>query len=210
LLGEVALLSGDLDTAEAHLVVGMELHHQIESPGGEALGRQRLAQVLLARGRDNEVMDLLSQALTLAGSAGALAWHLVARVYATMIDAAPGADAALTLVDLAEADIGGGMAKACPSCSVPYWIAAAKACADGGRISQGKRFAATASPRVAAVWPKGGWEAALDEAFSRIALAEGDLDGARALLERAATGFERVGQRLDEDRCRATLTHLAP
>src|SRR5262249_11503782 len=50
LIGEAALLSGDLELAAAELSEASELHREISSAAGEALSLQRLAQVRLPEG----------------------------------------------------------------------------------------------------------------------------------------------------------------
>ena len=50
LRGEAALLSGDLDLADAELTEAAQLHHDIGSTAGEAHSLQRLAEVRLAQG----------------------------------------------------------------------------------------------------------------------------------------------------------------
>ena len=50
LLGEAALLSGDLDLAAAELTEAGDLHHDLGSTAGKAHSLQRLAEVRLAQG----------------------------------------------------------------------------------------------------------------------------------------------------------------
>ena len=50
LLGEAALLMGDLDRAERELQEAVDLHRDVDAPAGEAHSLQRLAEVRLARG----------------------------------------------------------------------------------------------------------------------------------------------------------------
>jgi hypothetical protein len=57
------------------------------------------------------------------------------------------------------------------------------------------------------LWDGTAWQAALDEARAHLAKAEGDPDCAH-IAERAADGFERSGQPLDGERCRALATEF--
>ena len=66
LIGEAALLMGDLDRAERELVEAVDLHRDIDASAGEAHGLQRLAEVRLAQGDRAEAQRLLQRALPLA------------------------------------------------------------------------------------------------------------------------------------------------
>src|SRR6185312_13202419 len=66
LIGEAALLSGDLELAAAELTEASDLHHDLGSVAGEAHSLQRLAEVRLAEGDNAGAMQLLQQALPLA------------------------------------------------------------------------------------------------------------------------------------------------
>ena len=66
LIGEAALLSGDLELAAAELTEASDLHRDLGSAAGEAHSLQRLAEVRVAEGDDAEAMRLLQQALPLA------------------------------------------------------------------------------------------------------------------------------------------------
>ena len=107
IIGEAALLSGDLDLAALELQQSIELHHEIAATGGEAAALQRLAEVHLARGDDDEANRLLRQALPLARWS-AIALHLLQRIFGTMILAAPDPASARAVVDRAEATLGHG------------------------------------------------------------------------------------------------------
>lgn len=209
LLGEAELLSGELGPAEVHLSDGVRLHREVAAAGGEALARQRLAEVLLADGRGKGAAALLAEALPLARSSSAMAWHLVARVYGTMVQAAPDPQAAVGVVDEAEVGTAAGMAEACPPCSIAFWVPAAVACARAGDPDRARGFAAFAEPWVAALWPTTGWRAALDEALGHIALAQGDAAAGRLCLDGAAVRFASVGQPLDARRCQQAVALLS-
>jgi hypothetical protein len=71
-IGESALLSGDLDLAERELRDAASLHHDLDSTAGEAHSLQRLAEVRLARGDREGARALLrsSRCTSCNGSTG--------------------------------------------------------------------------------------------------------------------------------------------
>ena len=105
LLGEAALLSGDLDLAEAELTEAIDLHSDIDARTGQAHCLQRLAEVRLARGDRSGARELCERAIPLARWS-ALAGHLIQRVYGTLIAASEGAMEAREVVAQAEEAIG--------------------------------------------------------------------------------------------------------
>ena len=66
LIGEAALLMGDLERAERELVEAVDLHRDVDAPAGEAHSLQRLAEVRLEQGDKEEARRLLERALPLA------------------------------------------------------------------------------------------------------------------------------------------------
>ncbi len=54
LIGEAALLMGDLERAERELVEAVDLHRDVDAPAGEAHSLQRLAEVRLEQGDKEE------------------------------------------------------------------------------------------------------------------------------------------------------------
>jgi DNA-binding SARP family transcriptional activator/tetratricopeptide (TPR) repeat protein len=198
LLGEAALLSGDLARAAPALEQASALHHAIGSVGGEAHAAQRLAEVRLAEGDRAGARELLDRALPLARRS-ILARHLLHRVHGTMIVAAGDLEEARAIVDRAEAAM--GWDDRCAFCSIMLYVPAAVACARAGDVADARRLLGLAR-ESAALWDGTSWSAAIREAEAEIALAEGDPDGARAGLAAAATSFDRAGQPLDAARCR--------
>ncbi len=85
LIGEAALLMGDLERADRELLEAIDLHRDVDAPAGEAHGLQRLAEVRLAQGDRAEAQRLLQRALPLARWS-VVASHLLQRIYGTMIE----------------------------------------------------------------------------------------------------------------------------
>ena len=198
LIGEAALLMGDLERAERELREAVELHRDIAAPTGEAHSLQRLAEVRLFVGDRDEALALLQRALPLARWS-VMSMHLLQRVYGTMIRAAADPVAARDTVDLAMTAL--GETDRCLLCDVMLAVPAAIACADAGDLPS-----ALAHLRLAeesgARWEGTAWQAAIVEARAHIARAEGDDDGCRELLGHAESLFRASGQLLDADRCR--------
>src|SRR6201999_3404043 len=76
LLGEVALLSGDLDEAEAKLKDAERLHQDVNAVAGRVLAIERLAEISLERGQKWQAGRLIRR-----GPADAAKWwrgpHLI-------------------------------------------------------------------------------------------------------------------------------------
>jgi DNA-binding SARP family transcriptional activator/tetratricopeptide (TPR) repeat protein len=204
LLGEAALLSGDLGTAELELRDAADLHREIVAPVGEAHSLQRLAEVRLALGDPAGANRLLQRALPLARWSS-LSQHLLQRLYGTMVRAATGPQEALAVVERATA--GQGMRDRCLYCEVMFTVPATIACADAGDLAQARRFLAD-SERSAALWEGTAWQAGLLEARAHLARAEHDPGAADLQLDRAAQLFDDAGQPLDAARCRRSRTDV--
>ncbi|WP_194411011.1 ATP-binding protein [Microbacterium cremeum] len=201
LIGEAALLKGDLDRAEHDLNSAVQLHREIGATAGEASCMQRLAEVHLARGDRDAAHRLLHAALPLARWS-VLSLHLVQRVYGTMVTAAPTPADARAVVDRAMATI--AETDRCMVCDVMLAVPAAIACADAGDPDEARRHLAVAE-QSAARFDRVAWHGALAEARAHIALAE----GARATAERefaaAADLFALAGHERDAARCRGGI-----
>jgi tetratricopeptide (TPR) repeat protein len=204
LIGEAAMLMGDLERAERELSEAVELHHDTDAPAGESHGLQRLAEIQLLQGDAAEARRLLQRALPLARWS-VMAKHLMHRIYGTMIAAAPTPEAARAIVDQARAALGDR--DACSFCVVMFAVPAAIACATVGDLD-----AAREQIEVGALstekWPRTAWTAALNEARAHVALAEGDPEKGVGLLDEAVAGFEIAGQPIDAARCRRTREEL--
>jgi hypothetical protein len=89
-------------------------------------------------------------------------------------------------------------------------VPAAVACAEAGDLARATAYLTHSEHVVAAFYPRGGWQAALEEARAHVALAGGEVERAGLLLTAAADAFGQLGQRLDADRCRQRFEALAP
>jgi tetratricopeptide (TPR) repeat protein len=205
LVGEAALLSGDLELAETALRDAVDLHREIGARAGEAHSLQRLAEVHLARGDRATARDLLTRALPLARWSP-VALHLLQRIHGSMILAAPDPQAAREVVDLAEA--GTDTRDQCHFCAVMLAVPAAIACADVGDVALAREHLAVAE-RSTALWQGTAWQAATLEARAHLSAAEGDAPTAVRQLASAAHVFAQAGQPLDAARCRAAGGGLA-
>ena len=205
LIGEAALLSGDLDRAEGELVEAVDLHRDVDAAAGEAHSLQRLAEVRLFQGDRGEARRLLQQALPLARWS-VVARHLLQRIYGTMIVAAEDPDEARAVVDRAEATM--GESDRCMFCALMLAVPATIACADVGDLSEAARHLRVAQ-ESAAMWEGAAWPAAVLEARAHLALAEGRPDEAASLAARAARTFRSAGHLLDARRCDAFLADRA-
>ena len=203
LIGEAALLCGELDLAERELDAAAESHAAIGSPAGEAHALQRLAEVRLARGDAASARELLERAVPLARWS-VIANHLLQRIYGTMVEAAPDAASAVAVVDRAESTL--GIDDRCQFCDIMLAVPAMVACAQAGDLERAESYRAIAASS-AELWEGTSWAAELEEGTARAAIAAGE-DGAASALERAINGFERAGQPQDAARCRALLDEV--
>jgi len=201
LLGETELLSGNLGAAREHLFEAARLNREVGAPGGEALARMRLGEALLHTGDRDGARAQLEEALELSQGSN-LARHLLYLVHAVLVQVPSDPAEAVDLVDQAEALL--PRQRMCAYCPTGYHVAAASACAAGGRLERARAYLDQAE-RGAEMWPAGPWRAALAEARGRLLRAEGADSEAAAALRRAAEGFAAAGQRLYERRARAAL-----
>ena len=197
LIGEAALMTGDVTRAETELLEAIALHADIDAAGGQAHSMQRLAEVRLAQGRREEARDLLDRALLLARWS-TVGMHLFQRIFGTLIVSAPDPQAARVMVDRAESTM--GEPDQCHFCAVMLAVPAAIACARVGDLEDAHRFLAMAS-RSVSLWTASSWQAAVVEARATVALAEGDVEGYRTMSREAAAAYTAVGHAGDAARC---------
>jgi tetratricopeptide (TPR) repeat protein len=198
LLGEAALLAGEVAEAERELQDAVDLHRDISASAGEAKSLQRLAEVRLLQGDRQEADRLLRQALPRARWC-VLAPHLVQSVFGTMILAAPDPQTARAVVEQAEDAM--GTEDTCSFCVIMFAVPAAIACADVGDLDDARRYLGIAE-RSSELWEGTSWQAAILEARAHLAWAAQDPFQEAVLLDRAAVLFEQAGQPLDATRCR--------
>ena len=202
LIGEAALMMGDVARAEAELLEAVALHAEIDAVGGQAHSLQRLAEVRLAQGRGEEARQLLDEALLLARWS-TVGMHLLQRIFGTLIVSAPDPESARLMVDRAESTM--GEPDQCHFCAVMLAVPAATACARVGDLEDAHRFLAMAA-RSVSLWGESSWHAAVVEAQATVALAEGDAERYRRLSTEAAAAYSAVGHAGDAARCLAAAT----
>ncbi len=130
--------------------------------------------------------------------------HLLDRIHGTAVAAASDPRAALAAIDEAARAVRGPF-ETCAPCSITFTVPAAIACAEAGDLSRAGVYLAHSEQIAGAFFPQGGWQAALDEARGRVALAAGDVEAGVRLITAGRDAFERLGQHLDAVRCRDRL-----
>jgi DNA-binding SARP family transcriptional activator/tetratricopeptide (TPR) repeat protein len=199
LRGEAMLLSGRLDEADDALRTGGRLSRALGGAVGEAHALQRRAEVALYRSQPHDAAVLLDEALAVARESN-VGFHLLDRIYGAMINAAPDPDAALAVLEDAEASVRGPL-ETCPGCRITLAVPAAIAAARAGDLDQLAEWEPAAEWLANVVMRLPAWYAALEEVRGHRALATGEAAGAH--FAAAAQGFRAVGQPLDEARCAA-------
>jgi len=205
LIGEAALLKGDLDTAERELLEAVDLHRDVDASAGEAHSLQRLAEVRLARGDRAEALRLLQRALPLARWS-VVGKHLLQRIFGTMVSAADSPAEGVTVAERAEQAL--GVSDRCIFCDIMFAVPAAIAHADAGDVVGARRYVAQAE-FVKDQWEGTSWDAAVAEARAHLAVAEGDHGEGQRWIRTATELFVTAGQPLDAARCTATAGEWA-
>ncbi len=204
--GEAKLLAGQLDEAEADLIEGAALHHEIGAVTGEAFALQRRAEVALHRGDSAQVQALLTQALAIARESE-VGFHLFDRIYGARVRAGT-SDPRSSLAVLEEAEEAvHGPFETCPGCRITLAFPAAVAAAKAGDAERLAKWEETLEFLANVVMRLPAWYAAVEEVRGHRLELEGDVAGARAQFEKAAAGFKESGQPLDEARCAALAAH---
>lgn len=201
LRGEARLLHGQLDAAEADLVEGGRLHRAIGGATGEALSLQRRSELALHRGRLDDARRLLDEALDVARQSD-VGFHLLDRIYGTRIALAGSIDASLRAVEEAESAVRGPL-ETCPGCRITFAVPATIAVARAGELDLAAAHGQQCEYLANVVMKLPAWYAARDETRAHLALAQGDVAGARERFAQAARGFGAAGHPLDAARCAA-------
>jgi tetratricopeptide (TPR) repeat protein len=199
LRGEARLLSGQLDAAEQDLVAGGRMHRAIGGATGEALSLQRRAELAMHRGRRDAARGLLDEALDVARQSS-IGFHLFDRIYGTRIAMAGDTDAALDVIEEADAAVRGPL-ETCPGCRITFAIPATIAAAKAREMHLAASHERTSEYLANTVMKLPAWYASLHEARAHVALAAGERDAARKGFASAARGFQDCGQPLDQARC---------
>ncbi|MEO5669520.1 MAG: AAA family ATPase [Ramlibacter sp.] len=199
LRGEARLLSGQLDAAEQDLLAGGRMHRAIGGATGEALALQRRSELAMYRGRADEASGLLDEALDVARQSG-VGFHLLDRIYGTRIAMTSDPEAALGVLEEAEASVRGPL-ETCPGCRITFAIPATIAAARAHEIDLAAGHQRVSEYLANVVMKLPAWYASLHEAQAHVALAAGERDKARAEFAAAAQGFRDCGHALDEARC---------
>jgi hypothetical protein len=200
LLGETALLTGDLTTADSLLDEAATASLEIGARGAAALSLQRRAESAIAAGAPDRARFLLAMALDQARSSPLGQRHMLHRIYGTKVQAAKDPAAALAVVDEAELAII-GPTESCWACLITFCVPAAIACAPHD-LARARRYLGSAEQMAKMFWRGGAWFASVSEARGVIERTEGKAEAARMSLNAAADLFAKAGHRLDSERCR--------
>jgi DNA-binding SARP family transcriptional activator len=201
MLGEISLLSGRLADAAASLARAVDLHAQAGAESGEALSLQRVAEVDLTGG-NRPSRQTLSRGLMLSRRAW-LRPHLEVRMLGVLIESSATDTQRVAVVQEADEALSG--TNVCPSCSMGFQLAAARAFACGGFPDQARHRLEIAE-RLSRMWPAGGWHAAVWETRGVLYRELDDYPQAAAMFREAASQYERLARPLDRDRCRAAAS----
>lgn len=207
LRGEAELLAGDLPAAEEHLTLGVRLHHAIGGATGEAFSLQRLAEVAMYRGRDEDARALIDEALDLARQTD-IGFHLLDRIYGTRIRLARSPAAALHALEDAREAVRGPL-ETCPGCRITFAVPAAIAAARAKRLDLAEEYAGQTAYLADVVMRLPAWHAAHDEVLGHLAVARGeDPHVAASRFAGAAARFRDSGHPIDAQRCeRLVVAH---
>ncbi len=158
--GEIELLSGHLEGAEATLREAADLHRGSKTNSGESLSLERLAEVSTARGQRWKARRLLESALRLA-EGDPLGSHLLVKIHGAMVEAA--ADPTEAAAVAAEGERVLANSDVCQQCSMSFRMAAARAFTAVGDLPNARRHLDQAA-RVSAMWQGGPWQSAVRDA----------------------------------------------
>jgi len=201
LRGEAEILAGDLDAAEVDFASGAKLHGRIGAVAGEALSLLGSAQVAIRRGRPEQAIPFLTQALQMARESE-VGHHTLDRIYGAMVEAATETGHGVDVVREAESAIQ-GPAETCPTCRIAFIVPATIAAARAADLQRAHRYAQDCERALKIVALPPAWHAAVEEAQGWLERADGRPAPARERFRAAAAGFQTWGQPLDAHRCAA-------
>jgi DNA-binding SARP family transcriptional activator len=205
LLGEFALLSGDVDEAIRTLRRSLSYAERAGSVSARCIAMERLAEAYATDGERETAAALLAAAHPIAESSE-IRSHLIIRLYGVQVLAVQSVIDVLRVIQEAERWLIDAP-RVCDPCSMTFRIEAARACARAGELARARRHLAEAE-RITGLWQGGPWTAAVWEARAELRRAEGHREQASALLMEAADGFAELHRPLDESRCRAAAASL--
>ena len=200
-LGEAALFSGQLDSAEALLVEAERLHAEAGADAGRVMSLQRLAEAALARGQKWRASRFVQKGFRLA-QASWLEPHLLMRLQALVVESA--GTKARVVEAIAQGDRWLAERNMCQPCSMAFRIASSISLSELGEVeSAGRRL--DDAERLAGMWNGGPWVAAIWEARGVQRRARGNAEQAAALFHEAAARYLELGRVGDQARCLARL-----
>ncbi|GAA0220888.1 hypothetical protein GCM10010492_18760 [Saccharothrix mutabilis subsp. mutabilis] len=199
LLGEFALLSGDLDGAATQLSRSWVAAEATGCASAQSIALERAAEARVRQGDRSAAVALLDRAMPLARASG-IRSHLVIRVHGLRVLAAGGVVDALSAVRDGERLL--ASEHVCDPCSMGFRTEAARACARANDLGRARRHLAEAE-RISGLWQGGPWTAALWEVRAELRRAAGQASQAAALFLEAADQFATLGRPWEAHRCRA-------
>src|SRR5262249_48286528 len=147
-----------------------------------------------------QVSKLLTEAAELARSSPLGQRHMLPRIYGLRIRSERDAARAIAIVDESEVAMV-GPSEICMGCSIAILVPRTIACACAGQHARAAQYLAMAEQIGAALWPRGPWQAALEEARAALAAARGDEPSGSQHLARASALYAEIGQRGQAARC---------
>jgi DNA-binding SARP family transcriptional activator len=198
--GEASFLSGSLTDALEPLRRATDLSLDVGARTAASHALLRRAELAEAEGDLEQMSTLLSQAADLARSSPLGQRHMLPRIYGVRIRSERNAARAIAIVDESEiAMVGPG--ESCMGCSIALLVPRTIACACAGQHARAAQYLAMAERVGAALWPRGPWQAALEEARAALAAARGDEASGSEHLARAGALYAEIGQRGQAARC---------
>jgi DNA-binding SARP family transcriptional activator len=201
LLGEIKLLSGELDEAIASLEKSASYAATAGCLSAQSIALERLGEAEVARNNRERARQLLASARPLAESSS-IPSHLLVRVFGVQVTAADRPMEALQVAQEAERALADA-SRVCEPCSMNFHVEAARVFARAGDLPRARRHVAEAE-RITGLWQGGPWTASVWEVRAELRMAEGEEAQAIAMFREAADSFAQLRRPIDEARCRAS------